>query len=258
MSDLLQSALMECRAEGNTIMPGARRLDPHLYAQLKKLMTDNHGRWKGGNAQRFEFPFPGWELLAAFRRGERPSFKRDFHYFPTPPEVCSQMFNTFIPMYSSELGVKPPAIRILEPSAGQGAILDFFFGEFLPWADDSTHRWDCVEIHPINREKLREKGYRIAGDDFAEFEPEEPYDFVFANPPFKHDAAHIEKMADCLARDGDLCAVVPSSFENRAHRTVAALREKFEWVSFYEIPEKAFKSSGTGVSTKLLAAGSRL
>ncbi len=70
--DKIQQALELCRAVDSVIIPPTPDqidLDKD-YAAFKKLMTTNHGQWKSGKKQHFEFPFDTESLLADFIAGE--------------------------------------------------------------------------------------------------------------------------------------------------------------------------------------------
>lgn len=248
----LAEALMWFEADGDLIRAPQRQVDPRVWADAKKLLENNIGKWVGGKTQAFRFPFPAGALLASLQAGERPSFKGDFHYFPTPPEACSELFNCAIP--PRHYGMDP--VRILEPSAGQGAIVRYFFDEFYPGAEESDYLWDCVEAHPVNRRILEGMGLRVVGERLEDFAPGPVYDYVYANPPFMHALPHARIMVDCLKTDGEMACILPSSFGNKREEAdfVRDISEVFEGVYFRPLEDGSFKKSGTGVSTKILVA----
>jgi Predicted RNA methylase len=68
--------------------------------------------------------------------------------------------------------------RYLEPSAGQGAIVDVLK------ADYPFIRVDCCEIDEHNRSVLDAKGYNLVGNDFLSADLTPGYDWIVMNPPF--------------------------------------------------------------------------
>jgi len=237
----LQQVFDQCVAEGSTIRPPQEQLDPKLYAEMKKHFTQNRGKWKGGKLQHFEFPFPAEELLNKMQAGERPNFKREFHYFPTPPEVIEDMCNLHFLMDSH---------RILEPSAGQGAIIEGV-NAFVQM--DPKHRWVTIEADPTNREVLKQKGFAPVHDNFDTYETDERFEACFANPPFNRDTAHVEKIADLLDEQGSAVIVLPAGWDTRDKKT-RALMERFE-LEFHDIQRRSVSAGtfkGTGVAAMIL------
>lgn len=241
----LQTALGECVAEGRFIYPPKRQLDPALYAELKKRFTENRGEWKGGKAQCFEFPMEAEELLEQLRAGKRPNFKQDSHFFYTPATVVDEMCNIHILMDGH---------RILEPSAGQGHLIDAV-NAFIRM--ENAHEWTVIEPDPVNRKILEEKGYPPVHDDFDTWETDLKFEMCYANPPFKKDTDHVEKIASLIEKGGSMVVVLPETWPHRNKRNkelMAQLEDQFESVMVRKLPHNAFKETGTGVSTIILAA----
>lgn len=238
-------ALSLCKSKGKIIVPPTPEeleLNTKEYSDFKKLFTQNLGKWKGGKKQYFEFPFNTETLLKQLQNGEKPNFKQDWHYFPTPSDVIEEMFNTHIPLYDGDF---------LEPSAGQGAIVD---GILELGARNHKQTWDCVEMEPTNRKILKTKGFNLVGENFDDFETEKRYDAIFANPPFKRDLPHVKKMISLLKPHGSLVCIVPYFFLIRSNcvREINVWKEKFEVVDFRRLGNNRFKESGTRIDTSIL------
>jgi len=243
-NDELQNVLSECVASENTISPPRRVLDPVLYANLKKIMTDNLGKWKGGNSQLFVFPFNSKNLLDKLLQGERPNFRREWHYFPTPESVIDQMLNICIPS---------PSERLLEPSAGRAAIVEYA-KSFM----QCDQHWSLIEPNPTNRDYLTKNGYNLVHDYFESYViPDNKFDTVYANPPFFSAAKHLIKMAKCVTYMGSVVSVLPSNFETSQNEIVKHLTSMFTDVNIYPVPDKSFIESGTAVSTVIMHASGR-
>jgi len=113
----------------------------------------------------------------------------DNEFFPTPDEVIRKM----VEPYADRL----ETATILEPSAGSGAIIDFITETGVPYekqtrrgevfactAKAKVRRVYAVERNPELQMILREKGYRLAGEDFLSFRPDIRFDLCLLNPPF--------------------------------------------------------------------------
>lgn len=121
----------------------------------------------------------------------------DLQFYPTPPELARRAWAKFTRKHFT---------RVLEPSAGTGALLDE-----APWNKESRH-WrgthvDCCEIdlgkHPV----LRSKGWNVVGLDFLNMQDGAPYDAIILNPPFNAGATHVLKAYDLLW-SGEIVAIV--------------------------------------------------
>ena len=137
--------------------------------------------------------------------------------------------------------------KILEPSAGTGAIID------------AIHRScpdiivDCYELMPENKEILSKKdNIRILGDDFTKCDVAQ-YDKIIANPPFSknQDIRHVRRMYECLNPGGVLAAITGPHWELGSESECKDFRQ---WLKDnggfkYEIEAGAFKESGTGTKT---------
>lgn len=241
----LQRAFDDCTAEGRIIRPPGRQLDPALYAEMKRHFTDNRGKWKGGNAQYFEFPMEAEELLEQLQAGKRPKFKRDSHFFYTPARVVDEMCNLHILIGPH---------RILEPSAGQGHLIEAV-NAFVN-LEPEKHDWVTIEPDEVNRQILTEKGYPPVHDDLMTWETDERFEVCYANPPFKHDTDHVEKIVSLLAKSGSAILVLPESWPYRTKRNkelMLQFEEQFESVMIKKMPSEAFKETGTVVNTIVMA-----
>lgn len=117
-------------------------------------------------------------------------------YFPTPPAVIRQL------LQQANL---QDGLRILEPSAGKGAI-----------ARKIYELWNCtihcVEKNPDFNEMLQLFGYKVIGQDFSNLTPQPIYDRVIANPPFDRQMSHIQQMYKWLKPGSKLVTVANAVF----------------------------------------------
>jgi 16S rRNA A1518/A1519 N6-dimethyltransferase RsmA/KsgA/DIM1 with predicted DNA glycosylase/AP lyase activity len=132
-------------------------------------------------------------------------FEPENQFFPTPTPVIDRMLRGLNWDGRRKLSV-------LEPSAGNGAILDRLKSAY------GYHR-DRLELHAIEIDQelrflLQGKGYRVIGADFLEYSEPAQFDLVIANPPFNSGAAHLLKGWEMVSPEGQLIALVNSETLN--------------------------------------------
>jgi len=121
-------------------------------------------------------------------------------FFPTPKDVAE---------YLVELGELLPDQNILEPSAGEGVMVE---------AIKSKHpsvNLDIIELDPGRCFVLLNKGFTPIQQDFLTFVTKKKYDVIFLNPPYrnKEDNAlyvdHLRHAYALLKPGGKLIAILP-------------------------------------------------
>jgi predicted RNA methylase len=157
-------------------------------------------------------------------------------FYPTPAELAARVV---------ELADVRAGMRVLEPSAGAGAIADA-----LPQGCALV----CVELHPKLVAELDRKGHRTVQGDFLAMDPESfggGFDRIVMNPPFDGgaDMRHIEHARKFLKPGGRLVAICANG--PRQHAKLRTMAEDLggEW---FDLPAGSFESVGTSVSTALL------
>lgn len=138
------------------------------------------------------------------KQDSRPELeKRDYRKFYTYPETAAYM----VQLAEVEIGM-----RILEPSAGEGAIII----AVKNWRKDVTVH--AVEINKDNRRALAEAGAdTLTTGDFLEYKGFRRYDRVIANPPFGNGIdldAHISRMYELLKHGGRMVVLIPTTFKD--------------------------------------------
>ena len=166
-------------------------------------------------------------------------------YFRTPPRLVETV------LASSGLYGTGRGARVLEPSAGDGAILDAL-RERYPEA-----RVDAVEPNHRLAAIIRAKGHpEPFVRRFEHFEPSEPYDLVLMNPPFGRGGAvamdHVERAASMLRPGGRLVSFVPESVVFRTDRRHAAFRAFVDEHGGHYIDVEAGAFEDTGVKTRIV------
>lgn len=238
ISDDIKALLQNLRIEGNTVFID-QQLDRDTYVSLNKALEALGGKWNRSARGHVFQGDPSQKLAEALEAGEVVDVKKTFEFFETPPEVA----NMLLGMVDLERGMK-----ILEPSAGQGAIADVIR------ADCPECEVHVIEIEPANRAILKEKGYKIVGKDFLKYRKKKPlYDRIIMNPPFsrQQDIDHVRHAWKFLKPGGKLVSIMASSAEYRQNKKAETFHQ---WAdeqenSIYSLPQGSFKGSGTMVNT---------
>ena len=241
-------ALQQCTVDGTTIKLPNVTLDRKVYLEVKTALELIGGKWKGGKVGGFVFATDPTELLQKVAGGEKVNPKKEFQFFGTPAELAKKMV--------AMADISPTSV-ILEPSAGQGAIVD----EILKVTTDGNMVCICEKM-PINRDILMKKYdgkvefLRVEDDDFLNHPDEVKYDSIIANPPFSknQDIEHIQKMYTLLQEGGTLVAISSTHWEHSQNNKERAFKQWLDVVGAYQedIPAGAFKESGTSIATKLI------
>jgi methylase of polypeptide subunit release factors len=184
-----------------------------IYESFKKILAAIGGCWNGKTHLFWRDPTaPIQEMLAV---GKTPKVN-PYSLFETPDCAIDDLFLLLnLPTDDSLI-----PWRILEPSAGRGAIARRI-RERLPNAII-----DCYEIDPINRDVLEAQGFNVLGDDFLNAEAKGDYHFVVMNPPFERDSytEHVQKAYSLLAPGGKLGAIAPHGMTFGSTRAIKDLR----------------------------------
>ncbi|MFA6102219.1 MAG: class I SAM-dependent methyltransferase [Victivallaceae bacterium] len=217
------------------------QLERNLYVKVNKVLELCGGKWDkkakahlfdGDAAERVD------EIIVS---GEVEVPKDEFNYFPTPDKVVRQLL---------ELAELRPGMTVLEPSAGRGNIA-------YVMAKQGGAIVDCYELMEANYASL-EITYlnKVERRDFLTVEPEQRYDRVVMNPPFmkQSDVKHVNHALKFLKPGGRLVAVMSAGVIFRSNKLTADFRDMVadRGGEFIELPDAAFKESGTMVRTVIV------
>lgn len=231
------------------------QLDRKLYAQVDKVLQACGAKWsRKHKAHVFTHEDAGERLQMAIDTGEVIT-AQELGFFPTPTPLACELV---------QLADVRPGHFVLEPSAGEGAIVE----ALLTIGVASV---DCIERDAYRRRQLEASRIMIhdwcvvtvaSVDDFMDFEPEEPYDRIVMNPPFgrvgKGDHIdHVRHAHGMIVPDGVLVSVLPAGVVFRNDRRH---REFREWVAerggtITPLPDDSFVDVGTKVRTCVLRVG---
>lgn len=142
----------------------------------------------------------------------------DPEFYPTPPEVIEYMLRPYAETLDQA--------TILEPSAGNGAILDFlcntgvtvtydFRGHLLTHEKKAKpERVYCIEKCPDLQMILQQKKYRVLASDFLTFVPEHRFNLIVMNPPFSDGDKHLLHAWDILSGGDIVCLLNAETINN--------------------------------------------
>ena len=141
-------------------------------------------------------------------------------------------------------------MRVLEPSAGKGAIASACaeVGAIV----------DCVELMAENYKELYNNCQfsEVLHKDFLGIGPTPIFDRVVMNPPFakQADIKHVQHALKFLKPGGLLVSVMSAGVTFRNNKLTAGFRNLIEerGGDIEELPEGAFKESGTMVRTVIV------
>lgn len=233
--DVLSAAL----CEGNSLQLTGN-LDRQLYLRTNKVLEAAGGKWNRKEKAHIFDAEAAQRIDQIILTGDVVVPKDDYEFFPTPPAVVELVI---------DLADIQEGMYILEPSAGMGALA-------IPAYYSATGvTVDTFELMPKNNDFLRALGLGVTGDptDFLSITPKPQYDRVVMNPPFgrQADIKHVNHALNFLKPNGLLVSVMASSVTFRSNKLTSDFRKKIELHGGYieELPEGAFKESGTMVNT---------
>ena len=218
------------------------QLDRKLYERTNKALEAAGGKWdRKAKAHLFAADAAERvEQMLATGQVEVP--KDEFNYFPSPPAVVARLL---------ELADIKRGVRLLEPSAGRGAIA-------LACADAGAVV-DCYELMEANAEALAALGRADIGvtrADFLSVAPAAAYDRVVMNPPFMKqlDIKHVLHALKFLKPSGLLVSVMASSVTFRDNKLTQDFRDlvRERGGDIEALPNESFKASGTSVNTVIV------
>jgi phospholipid N-methyltransferase len=253
-----QEALQKCTVENNVVKLPDVQLDRKVYIEVAKALEGIGGKW---NKKAAGFIFsPGHEdqidtMLCRVQAGENINFKKEFQYFPTPDDIAEFMV---------ELADIRQYDRILEPSAGQGAIVDKILDKC-----DNTNSVTLCELMEQNVTVLHKKyGHSknvlpiTCSADFLKQPPTALFDKIIANPPFtkNQDILHIHHMELMLKPGGRLVSVASNHWKFASDKQSKNFRNWIKSLNadVHDLDSGQFKESGTMVATCIIVINKQM
>lgn len=225
------------------------QMDRKTYLKVDQALQALGGKWARKSAahvfEELDDEQIKQRIQQAINLGEVTTAS-DLGFFPTPDDTARKIV---------AMADITSACSVLEPSAGEGHL----YREICKYNPAFVA---LIERDHGRREKLkriqRDRDEVCEHDDFLDFEESEPYDRVVMNPPFYQVGRgdHLDHVAHAfgmLIPGGILVSVLPAGVLFRGDKRHAKFRAKFgELGKFTELPEGAFKASGTDVRTCVL------
>lgn len=240
----IEEILKDCTIDGNIVRLPKIDLDRKTYMEVAKKLNLIGGVWKSGKIQGFLFNDDPSELLEQITNVANTNIKKDYQFFETSEKLAD---------YLVELSNLKESDKVLEPSAGQGAIVKAIHRKF------PNMIVDCCELMEINQTILKKlENINFVCADFLKMNISQhlEYDCVIANPPFhkNSDIRHIQEMYKMLKDGGTLVSVASVHWKHSENK----LEKEFKfWLDYndakiIDVGEGAFKESGTNVSTCII------
>lgn len=237
--DEVRDILKRCIITANSVKLPAGQLPRPLYEAFNKVMAAGGGKWNR-SAGAHLFQRDPRELLGQVQEtGKAVRIQQHLQAFYTPTPLAARM---------ADLANIKLCDRVLEPSAGEGAL-----------ADEATLNGGsvtCFEIDEHALKVLRSKGYNATLHDFLAVVPSPTYDVVLMNPPFSSGAAvkHTSHALAFLKPGGRLVGLLDAGVLYRSDKATIAFRDRIAELGgqFEKIPAGTFSESGTDVATVLL------
>lgn len=225
------------------------------WSVLKKVMTTLGGVWSK-KRKGFEFAAELGDAFTLISHAKETGEILDpklAGFFPTPYPLAETLIATVNPKKGD---------KILEPSAGKGALLE------------ALERWRLrndvkeEEIYPglrafeileSNHAHLVRMGWAALCVDFLQIAPAPSFDCIVMNPPFTRgeDVDHVTHALKFLKPGGRLAAIMSAGTKFRSDKKTVAFRELLEKGPFLakidDLPEGSFQVSGTNVRTVLVS-----
>lgn len=218
-------------------------LDRKLYTATAKVLELAGGKWnRSAKAHLFDGDAAD-AIEQVILTGEIVSSKQQFGYFPTPHAIVEQLI---------ELAGITPDLKVLEPSAGRGAIVGPLLARGTEVVGYEVQAANVGHFHNSFADVAPER-WRMEVADFLAVAPAEDFDRVVMNPPFakQDDIRHVLHAWKFLKPGGRLVAVMSNGVTFRTTpltRQFWALKES-QYGELHPLPEGSFKESGTGVNT---------
>lgn len=237
-----EDVLKGCTVEGFVVKLPYGQLERKLYQEVAKALELIGGKWKGGKVFGFVFPTDPTELLYQIANGESRNLKKEFQFFETPEGLSDILVEL------AEIQIDD---EVLEPSAGQGAIVKAIHRE--TWGARTVWGYELMDVNQTFLNKI--VGFRLLGNDFLT-ECDTHFDKIIANPPFSknQDIDHIYKMYDCLKDGGRLVTIASRHWETSNNKKETEFRNWLKKVraKIQKVPSGTFKESGTMIESQIL------
>lgn len=227
--------------DGNLATLTCGQLPRPEYDAVNKVLTGLGGKWNRSKKGHLFDDDARDVLEAVIETGRYTNAKQLFGFFETPRLLADEL---------AELAEISPGMRLLEPSAGKGALVV----AARKRGADPIH---AVELNRKYAPDIRQAGARfVVVGDFLRMTTPPPSELLFErvlmNPPFARqaDIDHVLHAWKFLADGGCLVSVMSSSSTFRTNsKSLAFLAFVDQFGKWRRNDPNAFKASGTGAQT---------
>lgn len=171
------------------------------------------------------------------RRQASTEVSKDLQFYRTPDSVADMLVEQAYPSNGD---------RILEPSCGDGALLEAL-RRHANRRNLSDVRSVAIEYDAGRAAACEAKGWRVQRANFLQVAPSPTFDIVIMNPPFygKHYQKHVEHARKFLKPGGRVLAILPITAVTD-HGYIDPGRG---WDKWKDLPVGSFSESGTNINT---------
>lgn len=250
-----QRVLENLKIQGAEIVI-VERLDRTSYKKVNDVLEALGGKWNTRRkAHVFGTDAAGDEtelrelVEAVITSGEIETLRdsrKKLGWFPTPAPLAAELVRDI---------VVPEGTYVLEPSAGDGAIVAALLARGF--------KVIAVEIDKDRAKALAKRlpqgaPYILFNEDFLTWTP--PSSLVVGavamNPPFIQHLEHVRRAFELMMPGGDLTSVLPNSVmyrKDKKHEAFTAwIAKETAHEAWKTLPDNSFRSSGTDVNTVVL------
>lgn len=200
---------------------------PETLLDINRALAEFYGEVLPDAAEEFTAKRPGTDV------------SKDLQFYWSPPDVIARAldFAGIFERRDYATGSEMPIYRVLEPSCGDGRIMD----------ELRARGCKCFgfEFHPGRAAETRANGHAVVTGNFLEQPTQADFDFVVMNPPFygRHYIKHVRHALKFLKPGGTLVAILPAT-ARYDHKELEG-----DWT---DLPQGSFSEAGTNVPTVLL------
>jgi predicted RNA methylase len=242
----LQTSIAKCRIGANVVyLPNIKEGILSNYADVRKAFLNAGATYKNNT---FIFPNDAKPYIDRLMGGESVNIKKEFQFFATPKELAEEMAAFTMKDFDCQ------TMTILEPSAGQGALVKACFEH--DFKDELiVHGYELMDVNRSVLAKI--KDFVLLGEDFLkEASCRQQFDRIIANPPFNknQDIDHIRKMYEVCKTGGRIVTIASNSWRLGSQKKQVEFREWLDNIGAVveDVEAGTFKESGTNIATCII------
>lgn len=241
------------QAKFDTMLRLPSMTDDEYYHNIKYLVEYIGGHWRE-RFKGYNFDEPGNIVLSKLKQlmdigyieiTTDKAFQIKNNFYPTPDWLAAKMV---------EIADIKRGERVLEPSAGRGALLKYM--------SHKTYAYYAVEYNRDNVQCLRHLGYRVNAGSFENYYKNkinshgEKFNKIVMNPPFfnEMDLRHTIMAYNLLKPGGKLISLVAENslyYQRPVTTNFNAIMSVLS-ARIIDIPHGSFKQSGTNVDVSMI------